>query len=54
MKKMSSPEMVVAIDPTFAHQLAAVGFGEANVKWWLFLRARIPYSDLTKVRHFQT
>ena len=44
----SSSEVVVAIDPTFAHQLSTLGFSKEDVKWWLFLQARTPYSDLRK------
>ena len=44
----ASSEVVVAIDPTFAHQLSTVGFSKEDVKWWLFLHARTPYSELRK------
>jgi hypothetical protein len=42
----STPEFVVAMDPSFAQQLAAKGFSKEDVKWWLFLQARAPYSSL--------
>jgi hypothetical protein len=44
----ASNEVVIAIDPTFAHQLSTVGFSKEDIKWWLFLNARTPYSELRK------
>ncbi len=42
----TKPEFLVAMDPTFAHQLAEKGFSKDDVKWWLFLQARAPYASL--------
>ena len=44
----ASNEVVIAMDPTFAHQLSTMGFSKEDVKWWLFLHARTPYSELRK------
>jgi hypothetical protein len=42
----SKPEFLIAMDPAFAQQLAKVGMSKEDVKWWLFLQARIPYNNL--------
>jgi hypothetical protein len=42
----TSGEVFIAMDPTFAQQLSQIGFSKNDVKWWLFLHARIPYEKL--------
>jgi len=42
------PEFVIAIDPTFAQRLAKMGFSKNDVQKWLYLQARMPYSELTE------
>jgi len=40
------PEFLIAMDPSFAQQLSKFGFSKEDVRWWLYLQARIPYSNL--------